>query len=118
MEVLCGREEGHRALAASVQLAWGRVLVALVEEILRETEAAEQVEGLVLSGGCALNVVVNQELEEKLQKRRNKKGEPVGEKGCVMAYSYYVIRYIYIYHNISYLSYSDGRRRSLEMSRV
>lgn len=65
-KVLCGPEEGHRSLAASIQKARGKMVLDAMQDIMKSTNAVETVDGISLSGGCALNVVVNQELYEKL----------------------------------------------------
>jgi len=54
IRALCGREEDHRILAASIQAAWGKTVVDAMEEIIKSTNAAETVDGIALSGGCTL----------------------------------------------------------------
>ena len=53
IRVLCGPEEGHRALAASVQKAWGKMALDAMQDIIKSTNAVETVDGIGLSGGCA-----------------------------------------------------------------
>ena len=51
-KVLCGPEEGHRSLAASIQKAWGKMVLDAMQDIMKSTNAVETVDGISLSGGC------------------------------------------------------------------
>lgn len=75
IRALCGREEDHRILAASIQAAWGKTVVDAMQEMIKSTNAAETVDGIALSGGCALNVVVNQELLERFDSAQKIAGD-------------------------------------------
>ena len=52
VKALCGREENHRILAASIQAAWGKTVVDAMQEMIKSTNADETVDGIALSGGC------------------------------------------------------------------
>ena len=53
IRVLCGPEEGHRSLAASIQKAWGQMVMDAMQDIMKNTNAVETVDGIGLCGGCA-----------------------------------------------------------------
>ena len=62
--------EGQRALAAAVQLEFERLSVEVALALVDAAEARDVVvDGVALTGGCALNVLANQRLADALQRR-------------------------------------------------
>ena len=67
-EALCedGSDQTLRDVAATVQEVFSRYVVKIVELLLGHVGGRGAVDGLVLTGGCALNVLVNQAIVDRL----------------------------------------------------
>lgn len=66
LRILCGPVEGHRNVAAAIQAEFESFVHGIISELLERSGAARYVEGIVLTGGCALNVLVNQMIQDTL----------------------------------------------------
>ena len=64
----CGTKEAQRDLAASIQEAFQRVALEIVMSVLKLSGLQQQIEGIVLTGGCALNVLFNQLVLDECQR--------------------------------------------------
>ena len=63
----CASSDGQMRLAAEVQFQFQRRLLLHIQGLLKQLrQASIQVEGIVLTGGCALNVLANQLIRENL----------------------------------------------------
>ena len=63
----CASSDGQMRLAAEVQFQFQRRLLLHIQGLLKQLrQASIQVEGIVLTGGCALNVLANQLIQENL----------------------------------------------------
>ena len=63
----CRSSEGQMRLAAEVQFQFQHRLLLHIRSLLKQlSQASVQVEGIVLTGGCALNVLANQLIRENL----------------------------------------------------
>ena len=69
---VCEGIESQRMLAATIQAEFERVVQPIVQDYLRELQLKGiSVEGVVLTGGCALNVVANQLVRDTLTELRS-----------------------------------------------
>ncbi|CAE7498570.1 novN [Symbiodinium natans] len=67
LEKICEGELGEREVAASIQAEFAAIVQEVLVDYLEELERKRvSVEGIVLTGGCALNVVVNQLIRDNL----------------------------------------------------
>jgi len=66
IRMACSGTEGQRSLAASVQAEFSRAVQVLVKKFLDDISPHEDVEGIVLAGGSALNVLMNQLVRDTL----------------------------------------------------
>ena len=63
----CGSSDGQMRLAAEIQFQFQHRLMLHIKSMLRQLSQEDiQVEGIVLTGGCALNVLANQLIREEL----------------------------------------------------
>ena len=63
----CGSSDGQMRLAAEIQFQFQHRLMLHIKSMLRQLSQEHiQVEGIVLTGGCALNVLANQLIREEL----------------------------------------------------
>merc|ERR1712176_60617 len=60
IDAACGSIAQQRALAASIQEAFQEVVVDHVQKVMDGVKPAWGIEGMVITGGCALNVLTNQ----------------------------------------------------------
>ena len=70
---VCESEEAQRVVAATIQSEFQRLVYDIIkDEFLSELQAKGiNVEGIVLTGGCALNVVTNQLVRDTLTELRS-----------------------------------------------
>eukprot|EP00746_Dinoflagellata_sp_MGD_P078995 gnl/MRDRNA2_/MRDRNA2_31557_c0_seq1.p1 gnl/MRDRNA2_/MRDRNA2_31557_c0~~gnl/MRDRNA2_/MRDRNA2_31557_c0_seq1.p1 ORF type:complete len:681 (-),score=100.96 gnl/MRDRNA2_/MRDRNA2_31557_c0_seq1:265-2307(-) len=69
IEVACRGQETQRLIAAAFQYQWEEVTIEQLTKwvISAITIMRQKIEGVVLSGGCALNVLVNQRFHDSIQ---------------------------------------------------
>ena len=71
LKKVCEGTESQRVLAATIQAEFERIVHPIVQDYLREMQLkGVSVEGIVLTGGCALNVVANQLVRDTLTEVR------------------------------------------------
>ena len=71
LKKVCEGTESQRILAATIQAEFERIMHPIVQDYLRELQQKSiSVEGIVLTGGCALNVVANQLVRDTLTEVR------------------------------------------------
>lgn len=65
----CRSVEDQRCLAASIQAEFQQAVLRAIQELFQEARASREeiLEGLVLTGGCALNVLANQLIYDTLK---------------------------------------------------
>ncbi|CAE7527458.1 nolO [Symbiodinium natans] len=66
LQQVCASDEGQRNFAASVQAEFERITNLTVTELVRRV-GPRSFDGVVLTGGCALNVLANQRVHDTLQ---------------------------------------------------
>ena len=66
LQQVCTSEEGQRNFAASVQAEFERITNLTVTELVQRV-GHQNLDGVVLTGGCALNVLANQLVHDTLQ---------------------------------------------------
>merc|ERR1712107_505561 len=66
IRMACNGTEMRQVLAASIQAEFEEISLNLVSTALEFVNAQQDVEGIVLVGGCALNVLANQRIRENL----------------------------------------------------
>ncbi|CAE6967053.1 nolO [Symbiodinium sp. CCMP2592] len=78
LEKICEGETGAREVAASIQEEFARIVREVLADYLHELERKKvSVEGIVLTGGCALNVVVNQQVRDSLTEATSERPNPM-----------------------------------------
>jgi len=65
LEASCNSAESQRILAASIEKAFESTAVGIIWSLLQHV-GLDKIEGLVLSGGCALSIRTNQRLYDRL----------------------------------------------------
>ncbi|CAK0812855.1 unnamed protein product [Prorocentrum cordatum] len=65
LQTICASVEGQQALAASVQAEFEKITQQTVLQLV-EHVGVENLDGVVLTGGCALNVLANQKIRDAL----------------------------------------------------
>ena len=65
---VCSGVEGQRHAAATIQRSFENVVLGAIEACSR-AQGAERFDGVVLTGGCALNVLANQLIADRLRMR-------------------------------------------------
>lgn len=66
LEAACSGTAGQRALAATAQQVFQEEVRNLVERLLPIAGGRKRLDGVVLTGGCALNVLANQLVEDSI----------------------------------------------------
>lgn len=66
MRMSCESSEGQESLALEVQNHFQQRIVGLVRDLLKEVSLSYAVEGIVMVGGAALNVLANQQIRDTL----------------------------------------------------
>lgn len=66
LQAACGPLEAQRDLAASIQHVFDAFTMSIVQPAVALITDAVQVEGIVMTGGCALNVITNQLVQDRL----------------------------------------------------
>ena len=69
LAAVCSGVEGQRNAAATIQRSFENVVLGAIEAVLARTGGAERFDGVVLTGGCALNVLANQLIADRLRMR-------------------------------------------------
>ncbi|CAK0865733.1 unnamed protein product, partial [Prorocentrum cordatum] len=64
LQTICASVEGQQALAASVQAEFEKITQQTVLQLV-EHVGVENLDGVVLTGGCALNVLANQKIRDQ-----------------------------------------------------
>lgn len=75
LKLSCTSSDGQKRLAAEIQAQFQKRLYRMISGMLEQLKAARtHVEGIVLTGGCALNVITNQLIRDTLTKEGQKAG--------------------------------------------
>eukprot|EP00439_Symbiodinium_sp_Y106_P021694 s8167_g2.t1 len=73
LQQVCASDEGQRNFAASVQVEFERITNLTVTELVRRV-GPQSLDGVVMTGGCALNVLANQRVYDFLEKEGGEAG--------------------------------------------
>jgi len=66
LQAACGPVQAQRDLAASIQHVFDVFTMGIVQPAVALVTEAVHVEGIVMTGGCALNVITNQLIQDRL----------------------------------------------------
>ncbi|CAK9067242.1 Nodulation protein NolO [Durusdinium trenchii] len=66
LKTACNSTEGQQTLAASIQEGFDELAQSIILTLLKQV-GTENVDGVVLTGGCALNVLTNQHLHDHFE---------------------------------------------------